>query len=105
MLSPDLPSIQDAGAAIATWTGTGSASSTTGTSMDVYQFIVLAKDAFSQISIRGKESVDITFLPPSQKDKSDPLGQRGYAGAIWYKAALLENASWCAVGNVGVKTL
>lgn len=105
VLSPDLPSIQDAGAAIGTWTGTGSAFSTTGTSMDVYQFVVLAKDAFSQISIRGKDSVDITFLPPSQKDKSDPLGQRGYAGAIWYKAAMLENNGWCAVGNVGVKSL
>jgi N4-gp56 family major capsid protein len=105
ILSPDLPSIQDAGAAIATWTGTGAAYSTTGASMDVYQFIVLAKDAFSQISIRGKESIDITFLPPNQKDKSDPLGQRGYAGAIWYKAAMLENSSWCAVGNCGVKSL
>lgn len=105
VLSPDFPSLQDQGAAIGTWAGTGSAYSTTGTSMDVYQFIVLAKDAFSQISLRGKESVDITFLPPNQKDKSDPLGQRGYAGAIWYKAAMLENSGWCAVGNVGVKSL
>lgn len=105
ILSPDLPSIQDAGAAIGTWTGAGSAFTTTGTSMDVYQFVVLAKDAFSQISVRGKDSLDITFLPPNQKDKSDPLGQRGYAGAIWYKAAMLENNGWCAVGSVGVKSL
>lgn len=105
ILSPDLPSIQDAGAAVGTWTGTGTAYSTTLTSMDVYQFIVLAKDAFSQISLRGKESMDITFIPPSQKDKSDPLGQRGYAGAIWWKAVMLENSGWCSCANVGVKAL
>lgn len=105
VVSPDFPSLQDAGAAVGTWVGSGSGSSTTGTSLDVYQFIVLAKDAFSQISLRGKESVDITFLPPNQKDKSDPLGQRGYAGAIWYKAAMLENSGWASVGNCGVKSL
>lgn len=105
ILSPDLPSIQDAGAAIATWTGTGSGYSTTGTSLDVYQFVVLAKEAFSQIALRGSESVDITFLPPGEKSKSDPLGQRGYAGAKWYKAVMLENSAWCAVANVAVKAL
>lgn len=106
ILTPDLPSVQNAGAAVGTWLGTGSAYSTTGTSMDVYQFIVLAKNAFSQISLRGSSALaDVVFLPPGQKDKSDQLGQRGYAGAIWYKAAMLENPGWCAVGNVGVKSL
>jgi len=105
VVSPDFPSLQDAGAAVGSWVGSGAGYSTTGTSVDVYQFIVLAKDAFSQISLRGKESVDITFLPPGQKDKSDPLGQRGYAGAIWYKAAMLENSGWASVGNCGVKSL
>jgi len=105
ILSPDLPSIQDGGAAVANWLGSGSGYSTSASNLDVYQFIVLAKDAFSQIAVRGKESLDVTFIPPNQKDKSDPLGQRGYAGAKWYKAAMLENAGWCAVGNVGAKSL
>jgi N4-gp56 family major capsid protein len=99
--SPDLPSFQDAGAAV----GTLGLYSTTGTSIDVYPLIVAAEDAFSQVAVRGKESLDPTFLPPGQKSKSDPFGQRGYAGTIWWKAAMIENASWLSVGNVGVTAL
>ncbi len=99
--SPDLPSIQDGGAAI----GSTGLYSTTGTSIDVYPFIVMGSDAFSQIAIRGKESMDVTFLAPGQKSKSDPFGQRGYAGAIWWKAVMIENQGWMAVGNVGVTSL
>ena len=99
--SPDFPAIQDGGAAI----GATNLYSTTGTNIDVYQFIVTAADAWSQIAVRGKESLDPTFLPPGQKSKSDPLGQRGYAGTIWWKAVMIENNGWMAVGNVGVKNL
>lgn len=99
--SPDLPSVQDGGAAV----GSTGLYSTTGTSIDVYPFIVTAQDAWSQIALRGKESMDPTFIPPGDKTKSDPFGQRGYAGTIWYKAVMIENAGWMAVGNVGSKTL
>jgi len=99
--SPDLPSYQDAGAAI----GSTGLYSTTGTSIDVYPFIVTGKDAWSQIAVRGVSALDPTFLPPGEKSKSDPLGQRGYAGTSWWKAVMLENQGWLAVGNVGVKTL
>ena len=99
--SPDLPSIQDAGAAV----GSTGLQSQSGSNVDVYQFIVTAKDAWSQIAVRGKESLDPTYLPPGQKSKSDPLGQRGYAGTIWWKAVMLENQGWLAVGNVGIRTL
>jgi len=99
--SPDLPAVQDGGAAI----GATGLYSTTGTSIDVYPFIVTAQDAWSQIALRGKESMDPTFIPPGAKSKSDPFGQRGYAGTIWYKAVMIENAGWMAVGNVGSKTL
>ena len=99
--SPDLPSVQDGGAAI----GATGLSSTTGSNIDVYPFIVTAQDAWSQIALRGKESMDPTFIPPGAKSKSDPFGQRGYAGTIWYKAVMIENAGWMAVGNVGSKTL
>lgn len=99
--SPDLPSLQDAGAAI----GATGLYSTTGVNIDVYPFIVTAQDAWSQIAVRGVSSLDTTFLPPGEKSKADPLGQRGYAGAIWWKAVLIENAGWCAVGFVGSKVL
>ena len=99
--SPDLPSFQDAGAAI----GVTGLSSTTGTLIDVYPFVVVAQDAWSQLSVRGLGALDPTYLAPGQKTKSDPHGQRGYAGTIWWKAGQVENNGWMAVGNVGVKVL
>ncbi len=99
--SPDLPAYQNAGAAI----GTTGCYSTTGTLIDVYPLIISAEDAWSQVAVRGKESLDPTFLPPGQKSKSDPFGQRGYAGTIWWKAAMVENSGWLAVANVGVTAL
>jgi N4-gp56 family major capsid protein len=99
--SPDLPSIQDGGAAI----GATGLSSTTGTSIDVYPIIVTAQDAWSQLAVRGIGSVAPKLISPHEVSKSDPLGQRGYAGAIWYKAVLLENQGWMAVGYVGSKVL
>jgi N4-gp56 family major capsid protein len=101
ILSPDLPAYQDAGAAI----GSTGLYSTTGTSIDVYPFIVTAADAWSQVAVRGKDVLDPTYLPPGQKSKSDPHGQRGYAGTMWWKAIMVENNGWMAVGNVGRKAL
>jgi N4-gp56 family major capsid protein len=97
ILSPDLPSFQDGGAAIASFTGSGAAYSTTGTLMDVYPVVVMGADAFSQISVRGVSALDPTFLPPGEKSKSDPLGQRGYAGTSWWKAVMIENNLWMSV--------
>lgn len=99
--SPEFVSILDGGAAI----GSTGLYSTNGTSIDVYQFIVMADNAFSQIAVRGKNSMSPTFLPTGMKTKSDPHGQRGYAGAIWRKAVMRENNGWFAVGNVGRKAL
>lgn len=95
--SPEFISYQDGGAAI----GSTGCYSTTGTSIDVYPVIVAAADAWSQVAVRGKDSLDVTFQPTGQKSKADPFGQRGYAGAIWYKAAMVENNGWLAVANVG----
>lgn len=99
--SPDLPARLDSGAAV----GTTGCLSNLGTSIDVYQFVVMAEDAFSQIAVRGLGSMDPTFIAPGQKDKADPLGQRGYVGAAWWKAAQVENNSWVAIGCCGARAL
>lgn len=100
ILSPELVPFQDGGAAVASWTGSGTAYSTTGTSMDVYPVIIMGADAFSQIAVKGLNGLDTTFLPPGLKSKSDPHGQRGYAGTTWWKATMIENQTWYAVVNV-----
>ena len=96
IIHPDLPEIQDAGAAI----GTAGFKSTTGTSNDVYQIVVTAEDAWSQVSVRGASSLKITFIPVGTESAADPFGQRGYVGAMWWKGILIENHGWMAIANV-----
>ena len=69
------------------------------------QFVVTADNSFSQIAVRGLSNLSPTFLPTGQKSKSDPHGQRGYAGTTWWKAVMRENEGWMAIGNVGAKAL
>lgn len=103
ILSPDLPSLQDAGASVASTANQFISQS--GTNIDVYQIVVAADEAWGQIALRGLDSLDPTYLAPGEKSKSDPLGQRGYAGTSWYKAVMVENAGWMAIGNVAAKVL
>ncbi len=100
--SPDLPALLDAGATVAASPGLQSQS---GTNIDVYQFIVAAEDAWSQISVRGKNAMKVADIPVDATSNSDPFGQRGYAGVMWWKAVLVENNGWFAVGNVGISNL
>lgn len=100
VLSPDLPSLQDAGAAV----GATGCASTSLSNIDVYPFVVYGKDAWSQLAVRGLSALAPTYLPPTTKTKSDPFGQRGLAGTMWWKAATIENNSWVAVGFVGLKS-
>lgn len=101
IMSPDLPSYQDAGAAV----GSTGCLSTSASNIDVYPFVVMGQDSWSQLSVRGLNALNPTYLPPGQKTKSDPFGQRGYAGTIWWKGASVENNGWMAVGFVGARTL
>lgn len=101
ILSPELASIPDAGAAV----GATGCTSTSTVLIDVYPVIVAAENAWGQVTLRGKDSIDVTYIAPGQKDKNDPLGQRGYIGATNYFAAVVLNNGWMAVGEVGVSVL
>lgn len=103
ILSPEFVAILDG--ATATTAATFGLQSAAGTNPDVYQFIVTADNAWSQIAVRGMSNLSPTFLPTGQKSKSDPHGQRGYAGTTWWKAVMRENEGWLAIGNVGAKSL
>lgn len=101
LLSPELAGYADSGAAV----GSTGLYSTSGSNIDVYPCIVTAADAWGQVALRGMKSINVTWLPPSQKDKQDPLGQRGYIGASCYHVATVLNQGWMAVVEAGTPNL
>jgi N4-gp56 family major capsid protein len=101
--SPDLPALQDSGDNSAT--SLAQFNSTSNSKIDVYPLIVTAQDSWGQIAVRNMNALDPTFLSPGEKSKSDPMGQRGYAGSIWWKAVMIENQGWMAVGYTGSRIL
>lgn len=101
IVSPELAGYADAGAAI----GSTGLYSTTGTSIDVYPVIVAGEDAWGSVALRGSKSIDAWYLPPSQRDKSDPAGQRGYIGAKTYAVSVMLNQGWAALIEAGTPAL
>lgn len=99
--SPELAATINVGAAV----GATGLFSTGGSNIDVYPCIVVGEDAWGQVALRGMDSLDVTYLPPGQKDKNDPLGQRGYIGAKTYMAASVLNNGWMAVAHAGTPSL
>lgn len=99
--SPELASYADAGGANANLYATTSAAS----NVDVYPFIVMGTNATFDVALRGTNSLDVTHLPASQKDKSDPMGQRGYVGGSFWSAVLVANGGWMGVIEAGVSSL
>lgn len=101
IVSPELAPYLNAGAAV----GATGLKSTGGSVVDVYPFIVVAGDAWGDVALRGADSFDITHQPVGTKDKSDPLGQRGYVGSIFWSAAFIQNDGWMAVVEAAVTAL
>jgi N4-gp56 family major capsid protein len=101
VLSPELAGYPDTGAAV----GSTGMISTTGTLIDVYPLIMMAEEAVGQVHLGGVENWDAWYLPPSQRDKSDPGGQRGYVGAKWYYTAGILNQGRLAVVEAGTPSL
>lgn len=98
--SPDLEPFQGEGSA--TLNGMVADDST---NVDVYPVLFFGKEAYGIVPLRGQGSVEPTILRPGVKDKSDPLGQRGYVGwSAWHTAVIL-NQTWMARLEVGVTDL
>ncbi len=101
VLSPELAADINSGAAV----GATGLFSTGGTNIDVYPMIIVGEDVWGQVALRGMDSMDVSYIPPGQKDKNDPLGQRGYIGAKTYMAAVVLNDGWGAKVLVGTPNL
>lgn len=101
ILSPDMPKVADIGAAIAGTTNL----STTGTSADVYQLFIVAKDAWGHTAFRGLSAFKYNHIPVGKVDKSDPTGERGYCSTTFYDAGVVTNQGWLAVCECTVSAL
>lgn len=97
--SPELAPYLAAGVAIGATGLAGTAN------VDVYPFLMTGEDAWGQIALRGADALDPTYIAPGVKDKSDPLGQRGFVGAKFYMNCTLLNEGWMAVVEAGVSAL
>jgi N4-gp56 family major capsid protein len=98
VLSKELAPYADSGAA----KGSTGLFSTTGSNLDVYPMIVMGEEGAFDIALRGENSVDPYHIPHTQRDKSDPGGQRGYVGCFFWSAVLVANNGWLAVAEVAV---
>lgn len=101
VLSPELAANINSGAAV----GATGLFSTGGSNIDIYPMIVVGEDLWGQVALRGADSLDVSYIPPGQKDKNDPLGQRGYIGAKTYMTAVILNNGWGALVWVGTPSL
>jgi len=99
IVSPELGSYADAGAAV----GTTDLYSTSLSNIDVYPYIICAEDAVFDLALN--DNFDVTHIPAKQKAKEDPFGQRGYVGSIFWSAASNVNPGWIGVIEAGVTNL
>jgi N4-gp56 family major capsid protein len=100
ILTPLLDPFTNSGA-----TASGTGLLTSGTLVDVYPVVVIAKESYGLIPLRGAGAIHPTVLNPGTPSKSDPLGQRGYVGwKTWFVAVVL-NQAWMVRMEVGASEL
>lgn len=73
--------------------------------VDVYPILFFGKEAYGIVPLRGQGSVSPTILRPGVRDKSDPLGQRGYVGWKTWHTSVILNQVWMARLEVGATDL
>jgi len=101
ILSPLLEPFADAGGLSATNTTV----STTGTNSDVYPMIVVGKEAYGLVPLKGQNAIKPMVLNPGTPRGGDPLGQRGTVGWKTFFQASRLNETWmvrieCAVTDL-----
>jgi N4-gp56 family major capsid protein len=67
---------------------------TTGTTADVYPVMVVAQEAWGQVSLKGMNAIQPIYLPAKQITHANPMGMFGYVGANFYKNAVRLNENW-----------
>jgi N4-gp56 family major capsid protein len=78
---------------------------TTGTTADVYPVMVVAQEAWGQVSLKGMNAIQPIYLPAKQITHANPMGQFGYVGANFYKNAVRLNENWLVRIEVAASAL
>jgi N4-gp56 family major capsid protein len=99
VLSPVLEPFAGAGS------GTANGCVVTGSNVDVYPVVIVSKNSYATVPLKGAGSMSPRVVNPDRIDKSDILGQRGYVGWKMYFAALILNEAWVQRIEVGVTDL
>jgi N4-gp56 family major capsid protein len=97
--SPLLTPFPDAGGAKLTM------KSTTGTLADVYPIVVIAKNAYAHVPLKGKSAITPKVVNPDTVDKTDPLGQWGFVSWKMWDASVILNQLWMTRLEVAVTLL
>jgi N4-gp56 family major capsid protein len=85
--------------------GTANGMVVTGSNVDVYPVVIVSKNSYATVPLKGAGSMSPRVVNPDRIDKSDILGQRGYVGWKMYFAALILNEAWVQRIEVGVTDL
>jgi N4-gp56 family major capsid protein len=99
IISPVLAPFAGAGS------GTANGCVTTGGNVDVYPVVIVSKNSYGVVPLKGANSMSPTVINPDRIEKTDPLGQRGYVGWKMYFAATILNEAWVQRIEVGVTDL
>ena len=101
ILTPLMVPLLAAGAAVGA-TGMIAANAT---NIDVYPFIIIAKEAYGLVPLKGPSAITPSVINPGNPSKSDPLGQVGFVGWKTYFAAKILNENWIARLEVAATAL
>jgi N4-gp56 family major capsid protein len=100
ILSPVLASFADAGGL-----STTVVVSTTGTNADVYPLIIVGKEAFGCVPLKGSNAITPIVVNPDNADSNNPLGQFGFVSWKAYFNAVILNEAWMYRCEVGASEL
>lgn len=99
--SPELKPLAGTGAAV----GSSGMVSTKGNKVDVYPIILLGREAYATVPLKGARALTPMVINPGNPSKSDPLAQRGYVSWKSYFAAVRLNENWMVRIEVGASDL
>lgn len=99
------PFVQAGGNAATGTVLSNGAPSTGSNASDVYPVMVVGREAWAQVAVKGMGAIDPTYLPAKQKSHANPMGQFGYVGATFWKTAIRLNENWMCRLEVAVSAL